>query len=271
MPKPIKLTEKLIHQMVEEFKNEIAKLKMSGGKINYSKSITYKDIEEKVSVLFTPTAYSKMLHLLMEWDSEIAWHGVGERLDVTTFLISDILVYPQTVTGSTVEMDTEEYANWIIQNIEDERFNNIIMQGHSHVNMGVSPSSVDTEHQEQILQQLTNDMFYIFMIWNKKLDRNIKIYDLANNVLYENDEIACNIQSIDGDMDSFLSEAKAQVKKRSYISSSEIKGYSHTNTQKKEESGVSERQRDKSNTSYSWDKRGYSYMDDYANDYYNRT
>ena len=39
--------------------------------------------------------------------------------------------------------------------------------GHSHVNMGTSPSSVDLNHQEEILRMLGDNDFYIFMIWNK--------------------------------------------------------------------------------------------------------
>ena len=159
MSKPIKLTPELKQQAVAEFAKTLAEMKMSDGKVSYSKNFTYKN-EEKAKILFTPTAYAKMVSLLMAFDSEIAWHGVGERMDEKTFVISDILVYPQTVTGTTVDMDTEKYALWLMENDEDDRFNHIIMQGHSHVKMQTSPSSVDKTHQEEILEQLTDDMYY---------------------------------------------------------------------------------------------------------------
>ena len=42
------------------------------------------------------------------------------------------------------------------------------MHGHSHVNMGTSPSATDTKLQEDHLAQLQDNDFYIFLIVNKK-------------------------------------------------------------------------------------------------------
>lgn len=214
MSRPIYLTEELKRQALEEFSKSLASLKMSDGKVTYNKSFTYKG-DDKAVVLFTPVAYAKMVGLIMSFDSEVAWHGVGHRVkgEDGVYLIEDILVYPQTVSGSTVEMDTEAYAKWIMENDEDERFNNIIMQGHSHVNFSTTPSSVDTNHQESILDQL-KDGFYIFLIWNKKLEHNTKIYDLDTNTLYENADISYGITSEEYDFAGFIDEAKSRVVKK---------------------------------------------------------
>lgn len=214
MSRPIYLTDELKKQALEEFTKTLAGLKMSDGKVSYNKSFTYKG-DDKAVVLFTPVAYSKMVGLLMSFDSEVAWHGVGRRVkgENGVYLIEDILVYPQTVSGSTVEMDTEAYAKWIMENDEDERFNNIIMQGHSHVNFSTSPSAVDTNHQESILDQL-KEGFYIFLIWNKKLEHNTKIYDLDTNTLYENADISYGITSEEYDFAKFIDDAKSRVVKK---------------------------------------------------------
>lgn len=215
MSRPIKLTPELRRQAMEEFSKTLDETKMTEGRVGFSKTFTYKN-EDKAKILFTPTAYAKMVSLLMAFDSEVAWHGVGERLNINTFVISDIVVYPQTVTGSTVDMDTEKYATWLMENDEDDRFNHIIMQGHSHVKMATSPSSVDKEHQEEILAQLTDDMYYIFMIWNKRLEHTTKIYDLVNNTMYDNKDIEYGIIDDLCDIDSFLKEAKEIVVERTY-------------------------------------------------------
>lgn len=275
MSKPIKLTEELKQSAIEEFIKSISTMKMADGKINYNKNFTYKD-DDKAVIYFTPVAYAKMIKLLMTFDSEVAWHGVGQRLEGANFLITDILVYPQTVSGTTVEMDTEEYANWIMENIEDDRFNHIIMQGHSHVNMVCTPSAVDTTHQEQILGQLTDDMFYIFMIWNKRLDNNTKIYDLANNTLYEDKDISYGIYDEETDLDAFVEDAKAQVKKKVYTPTNyQYPGYH--NTQNKPANASSQvpastgksksKQKGKSNVGNGWNGRGSADMDDEADDY----
>ena len=90
------------------------------------------------------------------------------------------------------------------------------MQGHSHVNMGTSPSTVDLNHQEKILEQLEDDMFYIFMIWNKSFKRTIKIYDLAKNILFEDADIDVKIADAGLGLNEFIGEAKDLVKSRTY-------------------------------------------------------
>ena len=79
MSRPIYLTEELKRQALEEFSKTLASLKMSDGKVTYNKSFTYKG-DDKAVVLFTPVAYAKMVGLIMSFDSEVAWHGVGHRL-----------------------------------------------------------------------------------------------------------------------------------------------------------------------------------------------
>lgn len=215
MPKPIYLTQELREQAVEEFKKAVESAKMSDGKFSYNKNFTYKE-SEKAKILFTSSAYAKMIQLLMSFDSEVAWHGVGCRLTGSTFVINDILVYPQTVTGTTVTMDEEEYAKWIYENIEDERFDNIVMQGHSHVKMQTSPSATDIQHQEVILSQLRPDKFYIFMIWNQRMENNTKIYDMLNNTLFETSEITYGIYDEECDISEFIADAKSVVKNKVY-------------------------------------------------------
>ena len=101
-----------------------------------------------------------------------------------------------------------------MDNADDERFENIHMQGHSHVNMAPNPSSVDLNHQEEILNMLGDDDFYIFMIWNKSLSNNIKIYDLKKNVLFEDKDIT--FQHEEGELDEFIKQAKEMVKTKTY-------------------------------------------------------
>lgn len=216
MSKPIFLTKEYVDKMVEEFRRNVSDLKMSDGKITFTKSFDYTGEDDtKAYVLFRPVAYAKMLALLKHFDSEVAWHGTVERLDDDKFIITDIVVYPQTVTGSTVNTDQEEYQKWTMT-LEDDYFNAMRMQGHSHVNMGTSPSSVDTNHQQQILAQLKGQEYYIFMIWNKKLDHTIKIYDYANNVMYEDKDVIVGVFEEGFDNDAFISEADGAVKRKTY-------------------------------------------------------
>lgn len=217
MSKIIKLTPEYIEECKKEFEEALTSAKVADGKVSFSKILSAED--RKATVYFTEMAWTKMQSLIREFDKEVAWHGVAYRGDdpeIDDYYITDILVYPQEVSGASVEMDVSKYADWLTENFEDERFNNIRMQGHSHVNMGVTPSGVDLTHQEAILDQLTDSMFYIFMIWNKSKANNIKIYDMEKNVLFEDKDITYEVLSDGYGIENFIKDAKSMVKERAY-------------------------------------------------------
>ncbi len=217
MSRIIRLTPQYIEECKKEFEEALISSKIADGKISFNKIIG--TVDRKATVYFTEMAWLKMQTLIRDFDKEIAWHGVanrGENTGKDEYYITDIIVYPQEVSGASVEMDVDEYDKWLRENYEDERFSNIRMQGHSHVNMGVTPSGVDLAHQEEILHQLTNDMFYIFMIWNKSNANNIKIYDMSKNVLFEDKDIHYEVLNDGYGIDDFVKNAKSMVKERSY-------------------------------------------------------
>jgi len=212
MARPIILTDENKQQMLSEFSETLDKAKMSDGELKYQVSFKYES--GKAAVLLTLEAYRKIVALVTNFSDEVAWHGTVTRSGECEFVIEDIFVYPQEVTGSTVVTDQEEYTKWLYEQT-DEVFNKIRMQGHSHVNMGVNPSGVDDTHRKQILEQLEPNMFYIFQIWNKSLSVHTLIFDMKNNILYENNDIEIKLLTSDG-VDDFLSDAHEKVRKTNY-------------------------------------------------------
>lgn len=79
--------------------------------------------------------------------------------------------------------------------------------------MGTSPSGTDLTDQATRVGNSSPDTFWVFVIWNKKNEHNAKIYDLANNVLYENGDIDVSIEFDNGE---FLEESKKLVKTKTY-------------------------------------------------------
>ena len=151
MAKIIKMTPEIIDEVRRDFENAISSMKLSDGKISFTKSFT--SIQRKATVYFTEIAWLKMQSLIREFDKEVAWHGLafrGEDPEKDEYTITDILVYPQEVTGATVTSDQTKYQEWLMSH-DDDVFNNIRMQGHSHVNMATNPSSVDLSLYERIL------------------------------------------------------------------------------------------------------------------------
>lgn len=213
MSKIIKMTPEYLEASVRDFESALRDARLADGKLQFTKSFSVPDRE--AVVYFEPIAWTKMVMLVKEFSQEVAWHGVARRGDEPgEYIISDIVVYPQTVTGTNVDMDPEKYAIWLMENDEDERFASLRMQGHSHVNMAVTPSGTDLQHQEEILSQLNDDDFYIFMIWNKSFLNNTKIYDLRENVLFEPADVTIKLVGGGIDLDSFLAESKSLVVSR---------------------------------------------------------
>lgn len=167
------------------------------------------DEDQSIELRFTPEAYSKMISLVCNFGSEVAWHGVVDRID-TGFQISDILVYPQKVTGATVNTDQAEYEKWLMD-LDDNTFNRLRFQGHSHVNMGVTPSGVDITHQEGIIDRMKGDDFYIFLIMNKSFRFYYHIIDFANNAEYDTDDVVLTVGNEGQDLLEFLDKAEELV------------------------------------------------------------
>jgi len=206
------MTDEMKTQAQEEFIDMLNDMKMSDGKLSYSKSFKYED--SKAVVWIAPKAYKKTLALVTEFSDEVAWHGTVTRSGENEFVIEDIIVYPQEVTGSTVNTDQEAYTKWLYA-MDDKTFNKLRMQGHSHVNMSVSPSGVDDRHRQQILEQLDGGMFYVFMIWNKSLSVHTLIYDMEKNILYEDKDVDVKLLGGEG-MDKFLENAREKVQKKTF-------------------------------------------------------
>lgn len=219
--------------LIKDFTEYITNERMSSNKINYTKTLTNiinKDVPKPV-VQIMPEAYLKMLTLVDSLKTEVAWHGTVIRQE-NVFTILDILVYPQVVSSVTASSlpVAAEYDHWLMTQ-PDEIFNLIRFQGHSHVNMGTSPSGTDEQFYNAILQTLRKGDYYIFAIMNKRSDINIWIYDYKENMIYEKDDIAIDILLTDGTPlnswfkknDNLIQEPKATYMQTSVLTQAQIR------------------------------------------------
>lgn len=164
--------------------------------------------KQKPKIIISTTAGLKMTELVKNCSKEVGWHGFVERTDAYTFIIKDIVVYPQTVTGTTVNTDETEYALWL-STISTPDLKTMRFQGHSHVNMSCTPSATDTDLYNKYLSALHDDEYYIFFICNKRGDINAFLYDLKTNTKY----ITKDIEIIkETDMAPWFDSIKDQIK-----------------------------------------------------------
>lgn len=207
MSKIIKLTQDYLEAMRDEIIESLSKARMTDGKFTFTKS--FDKVDKRATLLFTEVAWIKMWTIIFGIDKEIAWHGVVKRDEDNTYVVSDILVYPQKVTGATVESDDDKYPFWYAKLTDTpEVFDNLRMQGHSHVNMGVTPSGTDLAFYKDILDMVGEDDFYVFVIFNKKGEKTVKIYDFRDNLLYETADVDVKVS----DNGTGLSQVSQDIK-----------------------------------------------------------
>ena len=183
-----------IAQYIEQFKKELEKTRTaSSPNVSINIPLTISN-HEKARLVITQVAYEKMCALVNACDKEIAWHGTvtkkvqnkGKKNETATYTIHDVFMFPQKVTSTTVQGVEQDYALWTA-GLTDDVLNSMRLHGHSHVNMGVTPSGVDTAYQDDMLETLED--FYVFMILNKRKEYWVRIVDIEDNITYDTADI----------------------------------------------------------------------------------
>lgn len=124
-------------------------------------------------VIISEHAGAKIDRLILNQNKEVGFYGTIEYKD-QTIIVTDIMLYPQIVTGVTVNTDDARMAQWFIGNAPT--INSIRFHGHSHVNMGTTPSGVDTSFYKNLVANLQPNEVYVFMIFNKRNITTSMIY-----------------------------------------------------------------------------------------------
>ncbi len=168
-----------------------------------------KHIEEP-DIYITADAYLKMRTLVLETSTEIGWYGIVNH-DIPGFpnayVIEDIIVYPQRVTGATCEQDEDKMFEFEMS-LTTEQVNNKRFHGHSHVNMSTGPSGVDESFYQDLLSQVKD--YFIIAINNKAGSLYTRFYDVENNVMYT--DVPIKVMLTDGALlDNWYTAAKERL------------------------------------------------------------
>lgn len=221
MAKRIYMTDTDVESIVGELRSTLTGMRCYGS-VDIKR--TFKTDDRFALIYFTPIAWAKMATLVARYDTEVQWHGCVNRVSEFEFEIYDIIVPPHEVTGTTVTSAYKPYGDWL-NALDDDTFNSVKFHGHSHVNMSVTPSGTDEKYRLDLVTQLPkpvngNDVFYIFLIINKRHEWSAEIYDFTHNALYSTADIAIDtILDDDGDgLENFMAEAKKVAVSRTYNS-----------------------------------------------------
>lgn len=141
-------------------------------------------IAPKIS--FTETAILWIYALVECHSEEVGFFGIVDEVE-GGYLVRDIF-YPkhQEANGGTCEISPEGesiMANWLISKGRIDDCAKVRFWGHSHHNMGVSPSGQDENQSIEKMNQ--RQAYFIRAICNKKEEMSVSFYDYVNQIRFD--------------------------------------------------------------------------------------
>lgn len=132
-------------------------------------------------------ALNKMYLFIKECNEEVGWLGTIEQIENSQyFIINDVFLFEQNVSAVTTEITPEglsTFAEEIMQRPDGmEVWNSMKVWGHSHVNMGITPSGQD-DKQMRDFQSGGHD-YFIRLIGNKKGEMKLDFYNFKLGITY---------------------------------------------------------------------------------------
>ena len=175
----------------------------------------------------TQKAYEKMMALVDNCEYEIAWFAtVDVSEDGKLLTVEDTIFVPeQKVTGVTVGIKEESMSNLFKYLRETygvdkaiEINNKMRLWGHSHVNMGVSPSGTDTNQMKEFtLDYVEGNPYFIMIILNKHKAIHVTLLDMRAKMKYVNAPYTLD-NSVDPEIDAWAKEQiESNVEKYVYV------------------------------------------------------
>ena len=139
-------------------------------------------------VNITQEAFDKMMMLVSSCSFEIGWFAVVDHIE-NELVVSDVIIIPkQEVSGVTVNISAEDVGDMFSEMMKlygkdtaTQMLNKIRLYGHSHVNMGVSPSGTDTNQMLEYAKDFDpgDNPYFIMIILNKRKEVHISLLDMA--------------------------------------------------------------------------------------------
>lgn len=152
-----------------------------------------KNIKGTRKIIFTiPLRVEKDMAMIVELSTaEVAWLGelkiIKDTKDVLELKLLDIHIPGQDVTSVTADISEDDLAEMCNELDKSGHSSDLIrFHGHSHVNMGVGPSSTDNNTFKEFYEEC--DKYFARIIINKKGDYRLDFADKVSGLIYEDIE-----------------------------------------------------------------------------------
>lgn len=174
----------------------------------------------EAEVVFSELAHKKISFLVNKCNGEVGWLGdCYYNPDDKVYTIKDIVVPKQVVSTGETDISAGAVADTAVQLLtqgRDEFVDNLRFWGHSHVNMGTSPSSQD-DSQMAIFKDNGCEWF-LRGIFNKQGEVNLTLYLWKQDLIIYNVPFESTLPQVaDPILIALDAETEANVSEKKYI------------------------------------------------------
>lgn len=168
------------------------------------------------TILVSLKAYEKTQCFIQECgEEEISWLGTVKALPDNEFLISNVMLFQQTVSIGSTEFDQEDLGKFYADKLKEspankELLSSLLFWGHVHPD-DVFPSIQDEEQ----MKLFAHNKFFIRGIFDRKNKAKFDFYDYAKNIKI----VSCPWKLAVGDKlrEETIKEIKEKVKKETFV------------------------------------------------------
>ena len=133
-------------------------------------------------VFYLPEVYDVIKFLVAYCKKEVGWLGMVEQIG-NDYVVTEVFVPEQIVHGAETDIDAEAMAALVMELLDANKDSSkLYYWGHSHVDMGVTPSGQD---ETQIDEYLVDCPKFIRGIYNKRGDTKVDVFHRDDGVVWQ--------------------------------------------------------------------------------------
>lgn len=133
-------------------------------------------------ITFSPLAWAKTWILVEECAKEVGWFGEVEELPDNMYCVTDIHIPSQQVTHTETDIDAAGLGE-LAEEIGLDRAIKLLFWGHSHANMGVTPSGTDVTTALSFTEYQID--YLACGIFNKARKMRLDLYHFNNGIIFK--------------------------------------------------------------------------------------
>ncbi len=164
-------------------------------------------------ILLSPRAFLDMFYISEACEDEVSWLGTVRELGESSYLIEEVFLFKQEVTGVSTEIDQDDLGRFfndlLAQPNGQEKAASILFWGHVHPGSFTSPSGVD----EAQMRVFSHSPWFIMGIFTRSGRAEFTFFDYSRGVRFSDCPWEIYLPEDASRKARIVKEVKAKVKR----------------------------------------------------------